>query len=270
MTVSCPRCGTRYRLPPRSKLGANPTYRCVRCRQVFAADAAAEAPALEDEVEPGDDDDTFTFGGAPERDDAPEPDDTPAPAPRAAHGPPPPVKSPARFAVRTVIGVTLLYALLSIYLHTHPDAVRGVLGRLPMIGTSLAEKRLDPASIQLANVRGEYQRVKGDQLVFVISGTAINNAPVAVRGVQIEGRIRGAEEQRQVVFCGAAPRDVRDLSVREIALLQTLEPPKDWTVAPGEQTTFLVVFVGPPVGLREFAAEVVAVQGQPRRRAQQT
>src|SRR5881628_3652743 len=151
MTVSCPRCGTRYRLPPRSKLGANPTYRCVRCRQVFAADAAAEAPALEDEVEPGDDDDTFTFGGAPERDDAPEPDDTPAPAPRAAHGPPPPVKSPARFAVRTV---------------------RGVLGRLPMIGTSLAEKRLDPASIQLANVRGEYQRVNGDQLVFVISGTA--------------------------------------------------------------------------------------------------
>src|SRR5438876_10349039 len=90
MTVSCPRCGTRYRLPPRSKLGANPTYRCVRCRQVFAADAPAEGPALEDEVEPGDDDDTFTFGGAPERDDAPEPDDTPAPAPRAAHGPPPP------------------------------------------------------------------------------------------------------------------------------------------------------------------------------------
>jgi len=75
----------------------------------------------------------------------------------------------------------------------------------------------------------------------------------------------GAEQQRQVAFCGAAPRDVRDLSVREIALLQTLEPPKDWTVAPGEQTTFLVVFVGPPPNLREFAAEVVAVQGQARR-----
>ena len=165
---------------------------------------------------------------------------------------------------------TLLYALLSIYLHTHPEAVRSVLGDLPIIGTSLAEKRLDPSSIQLVNVRGEYQRVKGDRLVFVISGTAINNAPVAVRGIQIEGRISAAEEQRQVAFCGAAPRDVRDLSVREIALLQTLEPPKDWAVAPGEQTTFLVVFVGPPPNLREFAAEVVAVQGQARRRSQQT
>src|SRR5437870_1590863 len=185
MTVSCPRCGTRYRLPPRSKLGANPTYRCVRCRQIFAADAAAEAPVLEDEAAPGDDDDTFTFGAAPERDDAPESDDTPVPAPHTADGPPPPVKSPARFAVRTVIGVTLLYALLSIYLHTHPDAVRGVLGRLPMIGTSLAAKRLDPASIQLANVHGEYQRVKGDQVVFVISCTAISNAAVAVRRTPI-------------------------------------------------------------------------------------
>jgi len=268
MTVSCPRCGTRYRLPPRSKLGANPTYRCVRCRHVFEANAAAEAPALGDEAAVEDDDDAFTFDVAPERGEVAEPDDTPVPAARVAEDRPPPVKSAARFAVRTVVGVTLLYALLSIYLHTHPETVRGVLGDLPIIGTSLAEKRLDPSSIQLVNVHGEYQRVKGDRLVFVISGTAINNAPVAVRGIQIEGRISATEEQHQVAFCGAAPRDVRDLSVREIALLQTLEPPKDWTVAPGEQTTFLVVFVGPPSNLREFAAEVVAVQGQARRRSQ--
>ena len=57
--------------------------------------------------------------------------------------------------------------------------------------------------------------------------------------------------------------------MREIALLQTLEPPKDWSVAPGEQTSFLVVFVGPPAELREFVAEVVAVQGQARRHAEQ-
>jgi len=179
------------------------------------------------------------------------------------------MKTPARFALRTLIGVTFLYALLSVYLRTHPDAVRAVFGRLPMIGTSLAEKRLDPSTVQLANVRGSYQRVKGDHLVFVIAGTAINNAPVPVRAIQIEGRVIGAEEQHQVVFCGAAPRDVQDLSVREIALLQTLEPPKDWSVAPGEQTSFLVVFVGPPAELREFVAEVVAVQGQARRHAEQ-
>jgi hypothetical protein len=88
---------------------------------------------------------------------------------------------------------------------------------------------------------------------------------VPVRGVQVEGRIAGAQEQRQVVFCGAAPRDVQDLSLREIALLQTLEPPKDWVLPPAEEATFLVVFPSPPAELREFGAEVVAVQAPARR-----
>jgi hypothetical protein len=68
-----------------------------------------------------------------------------------------------------------------------------------------------------------------------------------------------------VVFCGAAPRAVQDLSLREIALLQTLEPPKDWTLAPGGQADFLVAFTGPPPELKEFTAEVVAVQAPARR-----
>src|SRR2546425_621978 len=85
------------------------------------------------------------------------------------------------------------------------------------------------------------------------------------RSIQIEGRIAGTQEQRQVVFCGAAPRDVKELSLREIALLQTLEPPKDWSLAPGEQAAFLVVFASPPTDLREFGAEVVAVQAPSRR-----
>src|SRR5207248_10079066 len=92
----------------------------------------------------------------------------------------------------------------------------------------------------------------------------LNRSPVPVRGIQIEGRILGSQEQRQVVFCGAAPRDVQDLSLREIALLQTLEPPKEWSLSAGEQANFLVVFPGPPTDLREFGAEVVAVQAPPR------
>jgi hypothetical protein len=138
---------------------------------------------------------------------------------------------------------------------------------VPLIGGRLVETRLHPGTVQLTNLRGEYERVQGDRLVFAISGTAINNSPVPVRGIQIEGRIVGAQEQRQVVFCGAAPRDVHDLSLREIALLQTLEPPKEWTLPPGEQTGFLVVFAAPPSELREFGAEVVAVQAPARRSA---
>jgi hypothetical protein len=175
--------------------------------------------------------------------------------------------STARFAVRCVLLVTLGYAVLSVYLYTHPEATRRMLGGVPLIGSRLVESRLHPATVQLTNLRGEYERVQGDRLVFVISGTAVNNSPAPVRGVQVEGRIAGAQEQRQVVFCGAAPNDVQDLSLREIALLQTLEPPKEWTLPPGEQAKFLVVFPAPPADLREFGAEVVAVQAPPRRSA---
>jgi predicted Zn finger-like uncharacterized protein len=324
MTVSCPRCGTRYRLPPRSKLGSDPTFRCVQCRHVFSAEAAAEGPALVDDPEGADapdvlpveepeaefedetqalPDDAEWTNEAPapaakrvarpaapkRRDEAPdttddEPDETfsfeseedvrPAPArerkSRRKRAEPEErqtvqvVGSPARFALHVLLGVTLVYGIVSIYLYTHPEAITAFLGRLPVVGGALAEKRLNPGNVQLTNVRGEYQRVKGDKLVFVISGTAINNSPQPVKGVQIEGRLLGKDEQRQVVFCGAAPRDVHDLSVREIGLLQSLEPPREWNLGAGEQANFLVAFVAPPPDLKEFSAEVVGVQARPR------
>ena len=166
-----------------------------------------------------------------EDDDAGEEDDVAEDdAPRDR---PPP--SAARFALRAMLAVTLGYALLSVYFYTHPSRVGELLGSVPVIGQQLAEARLNPASIQLTDVRGEYARVKGDLLVFVVSGVAINNAPVPVSGIQIQGRISGKDDVRQVVFCGAAPRDVHDLTAREIDLLQTLTPPKDWMLAVGFQ-----------------------------------
>ena len=37
-------CNTRYRLPPRSRLGRNPNYRCTRCRHVFSPDEERKRP----------------------------------------------------------------------------------------------------------------------------------------------------------------------------------------------------------------------------------
>src|SRR5207249_3491974 len=207
-------------------------------------------------------------GGSAPPADAPPPTAAPAPLAVAFDAPEEegrPMKSPARFAVRTTLLVTLGFGVLSVYLYTNPEGVRTVFGGVPLIGARLTEARLHPAAVQLTDVKGGYERVQGDRLVFVISGTAVNNSAVPARSIQIEGRIAGAQEQRQVVFCGAAPRDVKELSLREIALLQTLEPPKDWSLAPGEQAAFLVVFASPPTDLREFGAEVVAVQAPSRR-----
>jgi len=263
MMLECPRCGTLYRRPSRAQPGEETSYRCARCRHVF------EAPGDEPAMLAGDDDDEpeFAFDDAPDD----EPEDTrqapgrAAPAdevtPREARR----MSNPARFAMRTTLLVTLGYAVLSVYLYTHPDGVRRAFGGVPLIGSRLTEARLNPTAIQLTGVKGRYERVHGDRLVFVISGAALNSSPIPVRGIQVEGRIAGAKEQRQVVYCGAAPRDVHDLSPREIELLQNIEPPKDWSLAPGEQADFLVVFASPPTDLREFGAEVVAVQVPGRR-----
>jgi hypothetical protein len=169
--------------------------------------------------------------------------------------------------VRAAATVILAYALASVYLHTHPARTRTLLTAVPLIGTELSETRLQPGDIELADVRGTFERVQNGRLAFVITGVAINNAPVAVGAIQIEGRIVGAEEHSQVVFCGAAPNDVHELGAREIELLQTLKPTAEWQLAPGAQERFLVAFIDPPVPLHEFVAEVLAVRGAPRRGA---
>jgi len=270
VTVRCPRCGTLYRPPARP--GPEATYRCARCRHVFATGGAPDADF------PDDDEPAFTF----EADDEQVPDtgeeDEPAREsgqrrptvePRPARAPTAPAASvrvrTVRFAFWGAAGVSAAYAVLSIYLYTHPDVANRALDAIPLVGSTLVEARLNPTNVQLTNVRGEYQRVKGDHLVFTITGTAVNQSPAPVRGIQVEGRITGSQEQRRLVFCGAAPRDVRDLSLREIALLQTLEPPREWSLGPGEGAAFLVVFAEPPTDLREFGAEVVAVRAKRER-----
>ena len=290
MTVRCPACGTLYRRPARSARGA-PTFRCARCGHVFDAvpdepDAApdgGDAPE-EESSEPivdveDDDAERFTFDDS----DDEEPDDEPSPAAakrraRAVEleaeevteddGEPEPRPepesrrqiTPARFAVRMLLIVSLGYAILSAYLYTHVDTAYRLLADVPVIGTRLVERRLSPAVVQLAGLRGEYVRVTGDELVFAIAGTAVNGGTIAVRGLRIEGWVTGSAEVRHTVTVGARPRQIADLSLREIGLLQALEPPSTWSLGPGETIPFLIVFPEPSEDLKEFGARVVTVR----------
>jgi hypothetical protein len=206
--------------------------------------------------------------------DLPPPEDPPLPAPeprsrRGASSSEPPEMvgaDPARFAVRLVVLVTLLYTLLSIYLYTHPSVIRATVGRIPLIGSGLTETRLSPQSVRLTNVSGKYVRVLDDHLVFAISGQAVNATAAAVRGVQIQGKIAGrTKEEQQTVFCGTPPPVLENRSLQDITLFQKLHTPPDWSLAPGEQTPFTIVFTSPGSDLQRFAVEVVAVQAYGRR-----
>lgn len=274
MTVRCPACGTLYRRPARATRDAAPTFRCVRCGHVFDAvpDEPVEpesTPADEPDEDTGDaftdddESDRFTFGEAEDEDEAAEEAESPAAEPGSPAAAPR-VSSPARFAARMLVIVTLGYALLSAYLYTHVDAAYQLLAEVPVIGSRLVERRLSPAVVQLAGLRGEYLRVKGDQLVFAIAGTAVNGASIPVRGLRVEGWVSGTAEVRHSVSLGARPRQITDLSLREIALLQSLEPPGTWALGPGQTADFLIVFPEPTEDLREFGARVVSVRAARR------
>jgi hypothetical protein len=242
----------------------------VRCGQVF--DAVPDEPdATPPESDPQDaevgeafaDDDAerFTFDDA--QDDEPAEDAEPAvEAARGADEAPPPRRagSPATFAARMLVVVTLGYAILSAYLYTHVDAAYQMLADVPVIGPRLVERRLSTAVVQLAGLRGAYLRVKGDELVFTIAGTVVNGASIPVRSLRVEGWITGAAEVRHSVTVGARPRQITDLSLREIGLLQSLEPPSTWSLAPGDAIEFLIVFPEPGEDLKEFGARVVGVR----------
>lgn len=245
MTLHCPQCDTAYHVP--AQLGAHPTFRCSRCEHVFEADEALEGSVA---PSPGGTAADLESADAAET-EAPDTDDEEPVRTKRAVG---------LFALRTLVGSTFLFALLSIYLFTHRGRVAGFLAEIPVVGPELTAKRLSPAHVQLTDVHGTYARVQGDALVFVVTGTAVNNAPVPVHAVEIQARISGTKEERQIVYAGAAPHDVRDLSAREIDLLQTLRPPRNWRLLPGEDGDFLVAFVDPPVPLKEFSAQVVAVE----------
>src|SRR2546428_12520221 len=210
MTVECPRCGTLYRRPARAEPGADTTYRCARCRPVF--EAGAVEPAMLSGAE--DEEREFAFDDEPGDEDA-----APDPVAMAYDVAPEegrPMKSPARFAVRTMVLVSVGYAILSVYLYTHPESLRTAFGGVPLIGSRLTEARLQPTIVQLNDVKGRYERVQGDRLVFVISGTAVNNSAVPVRSIQIEGRIARAQEQRPGRVFRGAPRRVPDPALPQV------------------------------------------------------
>ena len=111
------------------------------------------------------------------------------------------------------------------------------------------------------------QRIKDGKDVFVISGKAVNTARTALHSVQITGKLldaTGKELEQKTIYCGnvISTKLLKDLSPREVSVLQTLNPPKRFMIEPGESSTFVIVFMDPPRAATEFSTQVVAAQRQ--------
>jgi predicted Zn finger-like uncharacterized protein len=279
MTLDCPRCGTSYRVPESRTGRSDVPYECAKCHAVFRREAPPPDTDHDDEWrdEP-EADEAFRFddergptmeaaddaGGDPDADED-ENDAPPRARPKATRRrgrvaddeeSPPGV---ARFALRSLIAVTLGYAVASIWASTHPEVFQQTLARLPVLGALLAEMPLDPGDVTLQDVRGEFAYLKSGELAFVVRGKAVNHSATALRRIQVEGRIDGTEMRRARASCSDAPADLQKTSRQMLMLMDDVRETRPGSVDPGEGIACEVVFVDPPRPLRELSLEVVSV-----------
>lgn len=165
----------------------------------------------------------------------------------------------ARFALRSLIGVTLAYSVLSVWASTHHPEFQRLLGRIPLVGARIAELARNPGEVALRDVAGGYDYLKSGELTFVVRGRAVNLSDDPLRRVRVEGRITGAEERRHVASCTDAPADVRKASRQMLLLMETIRETRPAVLPPGGAAACDVVFVDPPPGIRELSLEVVSV-----------
>ena len=161
--------------------------------------------------------------------------------------------------------LVILYAILALDLSNDPARAEKLVAAVPIFGDLVGEDRLLQTRVQLQDVEGRYQQIKDDKLVFIVSGRAINASPSTLKGVQIASVIfdgTGKPLEEKSIYCGNAMslKLVKDLSMKEIAVLQAIPPPKRFEIRPGESVGFSVVFVNPPTTVKEFSARVAAAQ----------
>jgi hypothetical protein len=237
---------------------------------VATSEARGEARHVDDTPE-----DAFAFGD--DEEEAPREEEPPAPEPPDVDEPrfvrgedelrveETTASHPERVYFAFLALLALVFANLALYLRNHGDETERWLARLPVLGGLLTEDRLLQTKIQLQDLEGVYQQIKDDRTVFIVSGRALNTSEQPLKGVQIESGVYdegGNPVETKVIYCGNAMslKIVRDLSSKEISLLQRLEPPQRFEIQPGEAAAFTVVFMTPPPKLREFTARVVAAQ----------
>ncbi|HXQ22196.1 MAG TPA: DUF3426 domain-containing protein [Candidatus Acidoferrales bacterium] len=162
--------------------------------------------------------------------------------------------------------VVSAYAVVTRALFASPALCDRLIGRLPLVGAG-GDDRLLTRKVALSEVVGSYQRIKDGKQVFVISGKALNTAPVALHGVQIAGTLydaAGRTVDEKTISCGnvISAKVLKDLTPQEVSILQKLSPPKRFMIEPGESSTFVIVFMEPPHDAAEFSTRVVAAQRQ--------
>jgi hypothetical protein len=171
----------------------------------------------------------------------------------------------SRAATRLLVVLVAAFALLALFVRANPERAEAWLARIPLIGGRLAAEPALRTRITLAELQGGYQQLRTGRRIFVISGKAINNSPLPVERIEVQGELytaTGAVTRKVISTGNRTTLKLRDLSESEIALLQNLDARQ--AVAPGGSVEFTIVFLEPPRDLREFSSRVLTARSTGR------
>jgi predicted Zn finger-like uncharacterized protein len=167
----------------------------------------------------------------------------------------------------TLFGLlVVLFSFAAAYYQAHPSASEDVVGKIPLVGSSVLKNNHLHNGVLLKSLQGSYQMIQGNREVFVVSGTAINQNPVVIRKVRLAGQIfsaEGKELEQQSMWIGNAlsPKIVRGMTVQDVTDLQKLEPLRNFEIPPGDSVPFTLVFTKPNKVAKTFSCEVTAAEG---------
>ena len=157
------------------------------------------------------------------------------------------------------------YAGVTFVASSYMEQTVVVFSHLPVLGPLLDAERPSARHIALTKMRGGFWHTKDGHQIFAIAGRAENQATAPAQRIQIEGTLLGDNGQvlgQRLIFCGTetAPEVLESLTRRQVHILQSLMPPKQFWVAAGESVDFLIAFTDPPDRVVEFSSRVVAAQ----------
>jgi predicted Zn finger-like uncharacterized protein len=161
----------------------------------------------------------------------------------------------------------IFFSSLRVLDQTHPTILEQIVKKIPLLGPAVLKNDRLKNGVDLQSLRGSYQTIQGNREVFIVTGMAHNQNPVAVREVRIAGRIydqegKGIEQQTIWVGNAISAKIIRGMTAQEIADLERLPPLRIFGIPPGDSVPFAIVFMRPTKGIKDFTCEVLSVESE--------
>jgi predicted Zn finger-like uncharacterized protein len=180
--------------------------------------------------------------------------------PRTAAATKPPKRSPLQPVTLGVALTLAAYLGLALYLDRRPDLTLETLVQVPLLGRLIGDDNLLAWRLELVDVQGELDQIRGRRPAYIVSGRAVNTTGEPLRIIQVEGRLLAGgtvRQQRRAYAANQFKKTVRELSASEVEMLLRLEPNRRFVVQPGESAQFLIVFPDPPADMTGVECRVV-------------